>query len=266
MKPVLKYPGAKWRIADWIISHMPEHHTYLEPFFGSGAVFFKKQRSRIETVNDLDGNVVNLFKVIRSHPEELAYQVAHTPWSRDEYYESYTKTGDPIEDARRFMVRIWQAHGAKLSDRTGWRNNIIEDCGGTKNWHNRLPRDLLLISERLKNVQIENQPAVKLIGRYNTPGTLIYADPPYVLSTRSNRMYAHEMTDADHVELLDALKRHSGPVIISGYESDLYAQMLKGWSVAQIPALAQGGVKRSDVIWLNEYAQVSQIKMNEVMV
>src|SRR5690554_1056987 len=109
MKPVLKYPGSKWNIAKWIISFMPPHTTYLEPFFGSGAVFFQKPPSKVEMINDIDGNVVNLFRVIREHPEELAALIEMTPWARDEYYASYEKTGDSLEDARRFLVRCWQA-------------------------------------------------------------------------------------------------------------------------------------------------------------
>lgn len=84
-RPIIKYPGSKWRMAEWIVSLMPEHKSYLEPFFGSGAVFFCKSPSRIETVNDLDGEIVNLFRVVRDHPEALERAVALTPFSRGEY-------------------------------------------------------------------------------------------------------------------------------------------------------------------------------------
>lgn len=126
---ILHYPGSKWSMADWIIEHMPEHETYLEPFFGSGAVLFNKAPSKIETVNDLDGQVVNLFRVIRDRPEDLAEKIRWTPYSRQEYYDSYETTGDELEDARRFLVRCWMARGAKTSDRTGWRHNIdVSHC------------------------------------------------------------------------------------------------------------------------------------------
>jgi len=115
---ILHYPGSKWSMADWIIEYMPEHETYLEPFFGSGAVLFNKPSSKIETVNDLDGQVVNLFRVIRDRPEELAEKIRWTPYSRQEYYDSYETTGDELEDARRFLIRCWMARGAKTSDRT----------------------------------------------------------------------------------------------------------------------------------------------------
>ena len=211
MNTVLKYPGSKWSTADWIILNFPagyEKMTYLEPFFGSGAVFFNKNRSLVETINDLDGNVINLFKQIRDNPEALARAVEYTPWSREEYSLSYKKSGDELEDARRFLVRMWQAIGAKSSDITGWRSNIKSINGNVTQWATVLPKNIIDISSRLKHsnnrlVQIENQTAVKVIERYARKNVFIYADPPYVLSTRSKRIYACEMKDADHIEYPD---------------------------------------------------------------
>lgn len=268
MNTVLKYPGSKWSTADWIISHFPpdyEKLTYLEPYFGSGAVFFNKKRSGIETINDLDNNVVNLFKVIREQPEELSRLVQHTPWSREEYRQSYEQTGDPLEDARRFLVRMWQAIGSKTSDITGWRNNIQDLNGNVHQWVTKLPERLLEVAERLKHtskhqVNIENQPAVKLIKRHAKSCVFIYADPPYVRSTRHGRIYAHEMTDLDHVELLELLIKHPGPVMISGYESELYERFLRNWHKESRPANAEGGRAAVETIWMN-YAPVQQLEM-----
>lgn len=209
-KAVLKYPGSKQRTADWIISHFPtsyERMTYLEPFFGSGAVFFHKQRSAIETINDIDGNVINLFRVIRDYPEELARLIRFTPWARDEYQNSYVQTGNELEDARRFLIRMWMAIGAKSSDRTGWRSNIKGLNGNLTQFTRGLPEELLKVAVRLQHadgslVQIENQPALKLLTRYRRSNVFIYADPPYLLHTRSKRMYKYEMTDMDHEMLL----------------------------------------------------------------
>lgn len=247
-------------MADWIIEHMPEHETYLEPFFGSGAVLFNKPPSKIETVNDLDGQVVNLFRVIRDRPEELAEKIRWTPYSRQEYYDSYEPTGDELEDARRFLIRCWMARGGKTSDRTGWRH-IIDTNGPsvTKSWA-ELPEKILAVTERLRYVQIEQQPALQLIERHRRSEVLICADPPYVLATRNNRMYKHEMTDADHLELLDALDAHPGPVLLSGYEHLLYDERLAHWYRETKFVQAEGGKRRKEVLWINPLAaqQVGQ--------
>lgn len=267
--PVLKYPGAKWSMTEWIISNFPEGYenmTYLEPFFGSGAVFFRKNRSQIETINDMHDQVVNLFKVIRDRPEELAGLIEMTPWARTEYKQSYEQTGEPLEDARRFLVRMWMAIGAKTSDITGWRNNIKSNNGNLTQFVNRLPTDIIESSKRLRHtkgglVQIENQDALKLIKRHNQSNVLIYADPPYVLSTRAKRIYKHEFSNGDHEQLLNALKEHSGPVIISGYDCDLYNDYLTGWFKKSIPVKAEGGRDAIETIWLNYNPDVRQISL-----
>jgi len=253
--PILKYPGAKWNLAKWIISYFPPHTTYLEPFFGSGAVFFNKKPSKVETINDIDGNVVNLFKVVRDRPEELARLIEFTPWARDEYYASYEKTGDELEDARRFLVRCWQAFGTRTNCRTGWRNDVQGRRGTScvKQWR-ALPKTIQAVTERLKDAHIENLPALQLIKRHAYKSVLIYADPPYPLQARSGKMYAHEMSDQDHIELLDALDNHPGPVIISGYSCELYDNRLSHWTRKTKPALAEKGQIREEVIWINPVA------------
>ncbi len=257
---ILHYPGSKWSMADWIIEHMPEHETYLEPYFGSGAVLFNKSPSTVETVNDIDSQVVNLFRVVRERAEELAEKIWWTPHSRQEYYNSYEQSGDELEDARRFLVRCWQAIGAKTSDRTGWKSCIDANSSHKPKEWRRLPEKILQVAERLKDVQIENQPAMQLLERYRRPNVLIYADPPYILETRSKRHYKHEMTIHDHVELLEALDRHPGPVLLSGYEHPLYDDRLKHWRRETLQAKAEAGVSRTEIIWINPVAaeQVGQ--------
>lgn len=269
MKNVLKYPGSKWTTADWIISLFPadyENMTYLEPFFGSGAVFFTKRRTLIETINDLDYQVYNYFKVIRDNPEELAKAIAFTPWCRKEYQDSFELTGDQLEDARRFAVRAWQAIGFKSSDRTGWRNNIKSNNGNITQFHNYLPNMIIETSGRLKHcgkyqVNIENQDAMKLIKRHAQKNVFIYADPPYVMSTRSNRIYKHELTDQDHIQLLQVLNQHPGAVMISGYDCDLYREMLAGWNREEQLAVAEGGKKRMEILWFNYDSPAKQMEI-----
>ncbi len=131
-KPLLKYPAAKWQRASWIVHHFPPFRTYVEPYFGSGAIFFNlRSCPEYAVLNDMSKSVVNLFEVVRTQGPELAAQVELTPWARDEYYLSYEETGDPLEDARRFLVRCWQAFGTRLNQRTGWRNRGSADGGMT---------------------------------------------------------------------------------------------------------------------------------------
>ena len=257
MKPVLKYPGSKWRLAEWIISFMPPHTTYLEPFFGSGAVFFQKPPSKVETINDIDGNVVNLFRVIRERPEELAALIEMTPWAREEYYASYEKTGDELEDARRFLVRCWQAAYTQTNSRSGWRVGYQGDGGNPAIWKNLSVR-IRSTTDRLRGVQIENRPAAEIIAKSNTPDVLIYADPTYPLDTRSGKMYAEEMTDTDHVLLLEALDAHPGPVLLSGYACELYDSRLKHWRRETKKAQAEKGQTREEVLWINPVAANAQ--------
>ncbi|MER1998823.1 MAG: DNA adenine methylase [Lysinibacillus sp.] len=254
MKRILNYVGSKWNMASWIISQMPEHEIYLEPFFGSGAVLFNKPSARIETVNDIDSNIVNLFKVIREQPQALVQAVEYTPYSRQEYYHAYEALeGDlsELERARLFLARCWMGRGGKTSDRTGWRHNIDPvTINALPDW-NGLPETILQATKRLKQVQIEQQDAIELIGRYNRADCLIYADPPYVLDTRTKRHYAHEMKDEQHVQLLKILNEHSGFVLLSGYDSELYNDMLPGWNKITKMATTEAATSKEEVLWLN---------------
>lgn len=229
MNAVLKYPGSKWRLADTIISRMPKHETYLEPFLGSGAVFFKKEAARQETINDVDNNVVNLFRVIRENANDLARLVELTPYSRQEYINSLEDSVEPIEMARKFLVRTWMGFGGKTNKPASWAHSRYGEVFRPKYW-SRVPDRILAIVERLKQAQIENMDALKLMELYNNKGTLVYLDPPYLQRTRKNKHYAHEMSDEDHIELLNLAKKHKGYVIVSAYANHLYDTQLEGWT------------------------------------
>lgn len=240
-------------MANWICSLMPSHRSYLEPFFGSGAVLFNKNPSAIETVNDVDGQVVNFFKVLREQPNELADMIALTPYARDVFDDSYEKDGDtPLEKAYRFAIHSKMGHGFKTYEKTGFKIDRYarERSYAVMCW-NRLPEDLLTAAERLKNVQIENRPALDLIRNFNFSNVLIYADPPYLLNTRGGKQYRHEMSEQDHVELLEALLQHKGSVMLSGYPSDMYAEMLKGWNEVRRKSYNQNSDQRTEVLWCN---------------
>lgn len=270
MKRILNYVGSKWNMAKWIIQQMPEHNVYLEPYFGSGAVLFNKPASKIETVNDIDGNIVNLFKVIRENPKELAQTIEFTPYSREEYYQSFESLRQDLSDverARFFLIRCWMARGGKTSDRTGWRHNIdIATINALPDW-NCLPGTILEATNRLKKVQIECQDATALIERYNRNDCLIYADPPYVLETRTKRHYAHEMNDGQHTKLLETLNNHNGFVILSGYDNELYNDLLNGWTKLTKMAQTESAQSKQEVLWLNPNVskKKSQLDIFEVI-
>lgn len=266
---VLKWPGAKWSIAEKIIDIMPSHNIYIEPFFGSGAVFFNKPICNLEIINDLDKEVVNLFKVIRDYPGELANKIYFTPYSREEYKESYKRNEkklDEIEKAREFLIRSNMARAGMQ-----YYSSSFRTCGPklaekvkqrvTREW-TRIPTNILYAAERLKDAEIENINAFDLIKKYNRKDCLIYVDPPYLLSTRKQKYYNVEMEkDEQHIELLNILKEHSGPVIISGYDNKLYQDILKDWNRLYIETNAEQGKKRVEVLWFN-YDLPTQIKFN----
>lgn len=267
MKAVLKYPGSKWSISDWIISNFPEHHSYVEPYFGSGAVFFSKPQSAIETINDLDEDVINLFNCIRDNGETLSRKIAMTPYGRQTYYESFEIVIESkIDKALQFLIRCWQGHGFRTNGyKVGWKNDVQgrENMYAVYNWY-RLPEWVMGIVDRLKQVQIENRPALEVIKRFNYPNVLIYADPPYLLSTRTAKQYKHEMNEQDHVELLEALLQHKGKIILSGYQAELYDEMLKGWHKKNISGKAEYfGTDRKEVLWMN-FEPISQLKFDVI--
>lgn len=265
MKTVLKYPGAKNRIAEWICAQIPPHDVYLEPYFGGGAVFFNKIPSRIETINDLDKNVVNFFRVIREYPEELAYQLSMTPFGRNEYYDAFQvkETDSDIERARKFAVRCWQGFGCSNLYRNGFRSSQQSTSPHTTKEWNDIPERILLATERLKNAQIENLQAIEVIKRYNTSDVFMYVDPPYLHGTRKNYLYKHEMEDEEHVQLLEVLKSHPGKVLISGYDNELYSDMLAGWKKLSKKTQAESGIPRTETLWMN-YEQNWQMNLFEV--
>ena len=254
MKAIMKYPGSKWSIAKWIIDFFPEHHSYLEPFLGSGAVLFNKSRSNIETVNDLDGNVVNLFEWIKKDPEHLAHEIYYTPYSRQVYEDAFAVVPeDSLGKAVNFYIRLNMGHGFRTNgEKVGWKNDVQgrKKSYASQDWCN-LPEKIMQAAERLRGVQIENRPAVELIKRFNYSNVLIYADPPYMLTTRHGKQYRCEMDDADQNDLLDALLKHKGPVLVSGYDNDLYKDRLHDWHREETTCYSQVCSKKREVLWMN---------------
>ena len=251
MKAILKYPGGKWRIANWIITHFPPHKVYCEPFFGSGGVFFNKSPSLIETINDVNGDIVNLFRVCRERPAELAAAIALTPWAREEYKSCYVIEGDDVERARRFLVRHHQSFGTTNSCLNTWKNSQTYNSPRCPAQWAELPETVMQLCGRLKEAQIENVDALTLIERYNDPQTLLYLDPPYMQGLRKRGMYKYEMTDSDHVRLLELIKKSRSKICLSAYDNELYNAELKDWNTAEIATIAQMGKHRVEKLYMN---------------
>jgi DNA adenine methylase len=250
----IRYPGAKWSLAPQIVAEMVTHYHYVEPYFGSGAVFFTKPVSPHEIINDTNGALVNFFRILRERTDDLIWSLETTPWSRHEYNMSDSVSGEPLEDARRFVVRVWQAHASDLAKKTGWKNRGPSQRarGMSIRWQ-RVPADLLFLAERLQDAEIECRPALELIERFSATDCLIYADPPYLPETRTQKMYAEEMTEEDHLDLLRALRKHKGPAVLSGYANDLYDHELSEWrNVSLRPPKVEKGAGRIERLWIKD--------------
>jgi len=255
--PILVYPGAKWSMSEWIISHMPAHTVYLEPFAGSLAVFFNKPVSDIEILNDLNDDVINLFTVMRDAPDELVAAIELTPWSRAEYRLSDRHDGcSPVERARRYLVHCWQAHKPKQAQATGFK---IDHRGAARKHYpilwSRLPSRILTAADRLRRAQIESMDALELIRRCKSDQVLIYADPPYLRTrTRTDGLYRFEMRDLEHDALLRLLCEHPGPVLLSSLDCALYEERLVGWEKKTYRVATASGRPNDEILWINHTA------------
>lgn len=259
MNAILNYPGAKWGMAEQIVSMMPSHRSYLEPFFGSGAVLFNKPPSAIETVNDIDGDIVNFFKVLRDCPTELAEAISLTPYAREVFDDAHENRGtDSFDRAYRFAIRSRMGHGFKTYQKTGFKIDVYaRERSYCVDYWNKMPSMLVQAAERLKYVQIENLPALDLIRKFNYDNVLIYADPPYLLNTRGGKQYRYEMNEQDHLDLLAALVKHKGCVMISGYSSEMYDHELRGWYKFKKKSYNQNSDQRTEVLWCNFQTNMS---------
>ena len=253
--PALRYYGGKFRLARWIIANFPPHDCYVEPFGGAAGVLLQKPLSYIDVYNDLDRDVVTFFKVLRDRPEELVRAIKLTPYAREEYQISHEPTDDELEQARRVYVRCWQGFGAKQT-RSGWSYQLSRSRGMPlrSNWGRT--EHLYLIAERLRCVQIEHEDAFEVIGRYDSPTTLFYVDPPYLAGVRGHsRSYAYEMKDDEHVRLAEKMHAVRGMVIISGYQSELYESLYADWDKRSCRTNNMRRKSILEFIWVSPNAQ-----------
>lgn len=258
----MKYVGSKWDLSKILINAFPEHHSYLEPFFGSGAVFFNKPASNIETINDIDNNVINLFECIKEDPERLGREIALIPYSRVIYEKAWTeKPKDKWDKASKFLIRCDMSHGFRNNKvPSGWKCDIQgrEANYAVKHWNN-IPSIIAEAGIRLKNAQIENRDFRDIFKRFNFENVFIYADHPYLLTTRYGKQYNYEFSETDHEDLLALCVQHKGKVMISGYDNDMYNEILKGWNKQSFQTRNQLTAKRQETIWYNYETPVKQI-------
>lgn len=282
-RPVLRWHGGKWKLAPWIISYFPDHRIYVEPFGGAGSVLMRKSRVYAEVYNDLDDVVTNLFRVLRDEAKaaRLIESLYLTPFSRSEFNDALLDAEDDVERARHLIVRSFMGFGSNahssspVAEKTGFKtytrpqdqyrstgfraNSNRSGTTPAHDWAN-YPDAMPAIVERLRGVIIEQRPAIEVMAQHDGGGTLHYVDPPYLPETRSpankydlkHRMYRHEMTPADHGELLAFLKTLEGYVILSGYPHDSYDHALPDWHRVEREAHADGARARTEVLWINQ--------------
>lgn len=265
MRPVLRYHGGKWKLAPWIIQHFQPHTTYTEAYGGAASVLMRKPRAYAEIYNDLDNQVVNLFRVLRGSmsADHLRQLLELTPYSRTEFNQAYEETDDLIEQARRFLVRSWMGHGSDGATgkyRTGFRANSRRPCSLPVHDWVGFSAYLPLFTERLRGVIIEQRPAIDILQAHDSPRTLHYVDPPYTLGSRSdhaskNPSYRHEMSDTQHCELATVLHSLQGMVVLSGYRSALYDDLYGDWH--RVDKTTQSGQRQSRIesLWINPAGQ-----------
>jgi DNA adenine methylase len=259
VKPPLVYFGGKSVIADRIVNLLPPHQHYVEPFAGSLAVLLAKPRSIMETVNDLDGDLVHFWRMLRERPDDLIRACTLTPHARAEHAAAFAldDAADDVERARRAWVLLTQGRGGQMKP-AGWRH-YVDPAGSTHSMPAYLAGYVDRMGPavgRLYGVSLECQPALDVIARYGrSENVCLYVDPPYLGSTRVSGGYRHEMRSEDeHRELAAALAECKASVVLSGYASPLYDQLYAGWWSTRIDTITgQGGPRqeRTELLWCN---------------
>lgn len=285
-RPVLRYHGGKFRLAPELVALFPPHRVYTEAFGGAASVLMLKPRSYSEIYNDLDGEVVNVFRVLQNPrlAKRLERLLRITPFARAEFELAYKPTRSQVERARRTIIRSFMGFGSDSitrlkASRAGFNTRIssVMSTGfrwdanrrGTTpatDWAN-YPKQIMLFCERLCGVIVERRDAKTILEKMDTAETLHYVDPPYPLSVRSiangstpEHRYRYEMTDDEgHLALASVLKKLKGMVIVSSYPGKLYEDLYKGWhridwTSSQFCGLKSGKRQRTECVWLNQAA------------
>jgi DNA adenine methylase len=264
-RPPVRWHGGKFLMSRNIIPYLPSHRLYTEAFGGGAGVLLHKERSHAEIYNDLDDDIVGLFRVLQDPAQSCRFieLLRLTPFARREFEISYDRTDDPIESARRLVIRSFMGFGSNAHSATqrghqstGFRSN--SNRSGTtpaQDWQN-LPDAYPAIIERMRGVVIEHRDALIVLTRHDGPKSLHYVDPPYVHDTRSmfkggKSAYKHELDGGGHTRLLETLIGLSGMVVLSGYANPQYDDTLIDWRRVEFAAHADGARPRTEVLWIN---------------
>lgn len=266
-RSVLRYFGGKWAIAPWVIDNLPPRRIYVEPFAGAASVLLRKPRSRVEVYNDADAEIVGIFRLLQDPAScaKLVRLLRRTPYSRVEFLRAFEPSDDPMIRAQRAIIRAYQGyhHEALFNP----RKTTFADARHRKNgghskageWRN-CPRTLAHVCRRMQGVIIEQRDALDVISVQDGPHTLFFVDPPYLPITRSKAGYRHELSNAQHIELLDKLRAIRGMAVIAGYPSALYDDALYDWRrIDHLAYAACSATGRTEVLWINPSAQQAQI-------
>jgi DNA adenine methylase len=256
-RPPLRYFGSKWMLAPWIIEHMPEHRAYIEPFGGGAGVLLRKLPARHEVYNDLDDEIVGVFRVLQNPAtcSRLIRLLKRVPYARSEFREAFQPTPDPIVRAQRAIMRSFASIHHSALFMSG-KSSAFASCGQeVRSWVN-YPRHLVSICRRLRGVVIECRDALEVIHIQDAPDALFFIDPPYIPTTRDmSAKYRYEMDETAHVRLLEALLDIQGQVMVAGYPTDIYDRMLAGWIRLERQHYARcgrGGFKgATEVLWIS---------------
>lgn len=264
-RPALRYQGGKWLLAPWIAQHFPAHQRYVEPYAGAFSVGLRKVAASETVCNDLNPEVVNFFQQLQQGPEALIDAIAISPRTAAEFERCKVAAGSPLEQARRFYLRCQMAYasgGGRWSGGTSQaRLQLVQRQSDQHLW---------AVAARLQGVAIEQGPALDCLRRHDGPDTLFYVDPPYAHSVRGSkdrrhkscqaqprRQYAYELTEADHRELIAILRSLQGAVVLSGYASALYAELLSDWRQVEKTVCASSREPRTECLWMNWGAELA---------
>lgn len=279
-RPLLRWHGGKFRLGPKLLDIFPPHRVYTEVYCGAASVLMQKPRCYSEIINDLDGELLNVFRVLqdRKKAARLEAKLRITPYHRAEFLLSYKQSRSEIERARRTIIRSLMGFGSDSVSRTkascaGFNTRLSSVMATGFHWNaNRsgttpahdwksYPNQIKHFTERLQGVIIEQRPALEILAKMDYADALHYIDPPYPFSGRTSEehRYRHEMTDADHEQLAAALKKLKGAVIISSYRGPLYDRLFKGWhriewTGGQFCSNNSNSQVRTECAWLNPSA------------